>query len=468
MGTSPLPRRLVELFDAAVESYRLFVLNAQRGLPVRQGVIPESPFVGPGMRDVPTLDYLPMRLSLVPRLFEVARPPDVLLLHTSSEHQGKVSLGTEVNIMPAAIEQARARGGIVVAQVNPLMPYTYGDGELDVDAVDLGVHVEEELPSVARHTVSDVTAAIGTEVATLIEDGATIQVGIGEIPDAVLAALTRLRGLGVSSEAISDGVLALEHGGALDASRPVVTTFLFGTPELYSWVDRNPRVRVLRTETVNDPSNIAAHPMMFSLNTALQVDLLRPGQRQLRAGSHLLRIRWTARFRGGGPAFRRRPRRGGVALVARQDRHLDDRLPAGGAGDIVPALGGGLGTGAGAALRPQPAGAGASVDQRGRPPRRQGGIVGVARLSSRPRGPATGRCRPSCAAAAATASSCADARHAAQDVVEDDDGGVDVGPFVQHDALRPLAHRRIGDLGPGRLARPASWSSTSVAQITGR
>ena len=272
-GNFSTPRRLVELFDAAVESYRLFALNAQRGLPVRQGVIPESPFVGPGMRDVPTLDYLPMRLSLVPRLFEVARPPDVLLLHTSSEHDGKVSLGTEVNILPAAIERARARGGIVVAQVNPHMPYTYGDGELDVDAVDLGVQVEEELPSVARHAVSDVTAAIGTGVATLIEDGATIQVGIGEIPDAVLAALTGLRGLGVWSEAISDGVLVLEHAGALEASRPVVTTFLFGTSELYSWVDRNPRVRVLRTETVNDPSNIAAHPMMFSLNTALQVDL---------------------------------------------------------------------------------------------------------------------------------------------------------------------------------------------------
>ncbi len=71
------------------------------------------------MRDVPSLDYLPMRLSLVPRLFDVARPPDVVLLHTSTVHDGKVSLGTEVNILPAAIERARARGGIVVAQINP-------------------------------------------------------------------------------------------------------------------------------------------------------------------------------------------------------------------------------------------------------------------------------------------------------------------------------------------------------------
>ncbi|MDR3647824.1 MAG: 4-hydroxybutyrate CoA-transferase, partial [Acidimicrobiales bacterium] len=173
-GNFATPRRLVELFDAAVESYRLFALNAQKGSPVRQGVIPESPFVGPGMRDVPGLDYLPMRLSLVPRLFDVARPPDVVLLHTSAVHDGKVSLGTEVNILPAAIERARVRGGLVVAQINPHMPYTYGDGELDVDAIDVAIDVEEELPSVVRRTVSEVTSAIGVGVATLVEDGATI------------------------------------------------------------------------------------------------------------------------------------------------------------------------------------------------------------------------------------------------------------------------------------------------------
>ena len=83
-GNFATPRRLVELFDAAVESYRIFVLNAQPGIPTRRGVIQETPFVGPGMRDLPALDYLPMRLSLVPRLFDVVRPPDVVLLHTST------------------------------------------------------------------------------------------------------------------------------------------------------------------------------------------------------------------------------------------------------------------------------------------------------------------------------------------------------------------------------------------------
>ncbi|HUO49726.1 MAG TPA: acetyl-CoA hydrolase/transferase C-terminal domain-containing protein [Acidimicrobiales bacterium] len=272
-GNFAMPHRLLALFDAAVESYRIFALNAQEGVPVRPGVVPETPFVGPGMRGLPALDYLPMRLSLVPRLFDRARPPDVVLLHTSTPRRNKVSLGTEVNILPAAIERARARGGLVVAQLNPRMPYTLGDGELDLDDIDLAVEVDEALPSPARRPVGDVTGAIGAEVATLVEDGSTIQIGIGEIPDAVLASLGSVRDIGVWSEAISDGVLELERGGVLDDDRTIVTTFLFGSPELYAFVDDNPRVRVLRTETVNDPVAIASFPRMCSLNTALQVDL---------------------------------------------------------------------------------------------------------------------------------------------------------------------------------------------------
>ena len=295
-GNFATPRRLVELFDAAVESYRIFVLNAQNGIPVRRGVIPETPFVGPGMRGLPSLDYLPMRLSLVPRLFDVARPPNVVLLHTSPERDGKVSLGTEVNILPAAIERARASDGLVVAQVNRRMPYTHGDGELDVEAIDLAIEVDEELASPARRPINEITSAIGDGVATVVENGATIQVGIGEIPDAVMTALTGLRGLAVWSEAISDGILELEHAGAFDSARPIVTTFLFGSVELYSWVDGNPRVRVLRTETVNDPARIAAHPMMCSLNSALQVDL------HAQANASFVRGRIHSGF-GGQPDF---------------------------------------------------------------------------------------------------------------------------------------------------------------------
>jgi len=272
-GNFATPMHLLGLLDSAVECYRLFTLNAQPGIPARPGVIPESPFVGPAMRDQDALDYLPMRLSLVPTLFAVARPPDVVLVHTSVPRDGKVSLGIEVNILPAAIEQVRARGGLVIAQCNPAMPYTLGDGELDLEAVDLAVEVEEPLPSPGARAVTDTSAAIADNVASLVPDGATLQLGIGAVPDSVLSFLRSRRSLGVWSEVISDGVLELERAAVLDRDRPVTASFLFGSPELYAWVDANPRVRVLRTETVNDPSIIAGHPRMCSVNSALQVDL---------------------------------------------------------------------------------------------------------------------------------------------------------------------------------------------------
>jgi acyl-CoA hydrolase len=272
-GNFAVPTHVLGVLDASLERYRLFALNAQGSLPVRPGVVHETPFVGPAVRGLDTLEYLPTRLSLVPRLFDVLRPVDVVVVHTSMPRHGWVSLGIEVNILPAALERARARGGLVVAQLNPQMPYTRGDGELPVDAVDLAVEVDAALPVPRRRPVREVAAAIGAGVADLVEDGATIQVGIGEIPDAVLASLHGVRDLGVWSEAISDGILELEHAGALDTTRPIVTTFLFGTPELYSFVEDNPRIRMLRTETVNDPVIIASQPMMCSLNSAMQVDL---------------------------------------------------------------------------------------------------------------------------------------------------------------------------------------------------
>ena len=273
-GNFATPRRLLSLLDAALPSYRLFMLNAHPPLPDREGVIHETPFIGPGMRRAEgRLDYLPMRLSLVPQLFERSRPPDVVVVHTSVPVDGRVSLGIEVNILPAAIEYVREHGGVVVAQINPRMPYTYGDGEIDVDDIDLALEAEEELASPAVRPLSDTAALIGEQVAGLVDDGSTLQLGIGAVPDATLSALRGRRGLGLWSEMFSDGILALELGGALDQSRPLVASFLFGSSDLYGWVHRNPRVRMLRTETTNDPSMICRQPAMTSINTALQVDL---------------------------------------------------------------------------------------------------------------------------------------------------------------------------------------------------
>jgi acyl-CoA hydrolase len=273
-GNLATPRALLDLLEGAVERYRLFMLAAHGTLPRRDGVVLETPFVGPGMRDAGArLDYLPMRLSLVPRLFATIRPPDVVLLQTSTLRKGKVSLGIEVNVLVAAVEAVRARGGVVIAQMNPRMPYTLGDGELERELIDVAIEVEEDLGSPVVGPTHEHADQIAERVAGLVEDGSTLQLGIGQVPDATLRALSGSRGLRIWSEMISDGAMALDRDGALDRACPIVCSFLLGSPELYGWVDQNPRLRMIRTETTNDPSRIASQPGMVSVNTALQVDL---------------------------------------------------------------------------------------------------------------------------------------------------------------------------------------------------
>ncbi len=272
-GNFATPWQLVRLLDATLPRCRAFVMNPQGGWPVREGFVTETPFVGPGVRDDQWLDYLPMRLSLVPRLFGSLRPPEAVLVHTSTPRAGKVSLGIEVNILPAAIEAVRRRGGLVVAQVNALMPYTRGDGEIDAELVDLGIEVDTPLPSPVSRPPDDAASAIGEMVSYLASDGGTLQMGIGQLPDAALEFMRTKKRMGVWSEMVSDGILNLERSGVIDAQRPIIATFLFGSPELYEWADDNPRLVMRRTEIANDPGLIAKQPAMLSINTALEVDL---------------------------------------------------------------------------------------------------------------------------------------------------------------------------------------------------
>ncbi|MGA2825786.1 MAG: acetyl-CoA hydrolase/transferase C-terminal domain-containing protein [Streptosporangiaceae bacterium] len=272
-GNFATPWRALALLDAAIPEYRLYTLNAQPGIPDRPGVTLETSFTGPGMRGRERLRYYPGRLSLVPRLLAEMLPPDIALLHTSAPAGGTVSLGVEVNVLPAAVEAVRARGGLVVAQLNPRMPYTFGDSVLACSEIDYAIEVDEPLPTPPSRAVTVTSQSIGERVAEQIGDGSTLQLGIGEVPDAVLGELTGRRGLMIWSEMFSDGVLRLEKAGALDPSQPVTASFVFGTEELYDWIDRNPRIRLLRTEKTNDPAVIARQPQMTSVNTALQVDL---------------------------------------------------------------------------------------------------------------------------------------------------------------------------------------------------
>ena len=272
-GNFATPKALLATFDAAVPSYVLHALNAQPGLPEREGVTYETTFVGPGMRGSPTLRYVPCRLSLVPVLYRHSLPPDVVLLHTSAPRHDTVSLGTEVNVLPAAIEACRERGGLVIAQSNPQMPYTYGDAQIYEHEIDYLVDVDEVVTTHSPGALGDLPKLIGDRIAARIEDGATLQLGIGAVPDAVLAALGDRRGLRIWTEMFSDGVLALDQAGCFDPEIPLTASFLFGSRELYDFVHFNRRVRMLRTERTNDPGQIARQSMMTSVNAALQVDL---------------------------------------------------------------------------------------------------------------------------------------------------------------------------------------------------
>ena len=272
-GNHAVPWHVLGLLDETLDEYRLWSLNAPAGIPDREGVTPETSFVGAGMRRNPRLSYVPSRLSMVPTLFETRLPPDAVLVHTTPPRDGKVSLGVEVNVLPAAIEAVRRNGGVVIAQTNSEMPWTVGDALLDVDLVDVMVDADAPLPHAPVSSVDEDSATIGRQVAERVSDGATVQAGIGAVPDATMHGLVGRRGLRIWTEMFSDSVLALERAGALDRSVPITASFLFGSPELMAWVDGNTRVEMRRTEVTNSPALIARNPAMTSVNTALQVDL---------------------------------------------------------------------------------------------------------------------------------------------------------------------------------------------------
>jgi acyl-CoA hydrolase len=272
-GNTAAPFRALAVLDGVVPEYRLNILNAPIGIPDREGVRYETAFVGPGMRDHPRLAYYPCRLSLVPLLLRQVLAPDVVVVHTSPPTNGTVNLGVEVNVLPAAIEAAHARGSIVVAQANRRMPVTFGDAPIPVDLIDYLFEVDEPLPAQHKAPPDDVSASIGERLAALVPLGATLQLGIGAIPDATMSALLGHSRLRIWSEMFSDGVLALEKAGKLDQNTPITASFCFGSEELYDWVDGNPRIRMLRTEKTNDPAVIARHQGLISINGALQVDL---------------------------------------------------------------------------------------------------------------------------------------------------------------------------------------------------
>lgn len=272
-GNFATPHLTLNALDRLIPEYKLHMLNAQPGIPDRAGITYETAFVGSAMRNRPDLEYFPARLSLVPRLIRSHAKPDLVVLHTSSPRAGLVSLGSEVNILPAAIESARKHGALVIAQANPHMPYTFGDAEIALDDIDYLIEVAEPLHTKPAISQTGIATKIGELIASRIKDGATLQTGIGAIPDAVLNSVLSRKKLRIWTEMFSDGVLALRDAGALDVRSHITASFVFGSQELYEWINLNPRVRMRRTEVTNGAGHISKQPQMMSINAALQVDL---------------------------------------------------------------------------------------------------------------------------------------------------------------------------------------------------
>jgi len=222
-------------------------------------------------------DYLPVFLSEVPRLFRSGRLPlDVALVQVSPpDRHGFCSLGVSVDVSPAAVQTART----VVAQVNPRMPRSHGDGLVHVDDIDLAVEVDEPLPEFQPPPLTEVERAIGRHVAGLVEDGSTLQVGIGAVAEATLASLGDHRRLGVHTEMLSEGVVGLVEEGVVTGETKhvhpgkVVAGFALGTRRLYDFIDDNPMVAMLDIAYVNDAEVIRRNPRVAAVNGALEVDL---------------------------------------------------------------------------------------------------------------------------------------------------------------------------------------------------
>lgn len=223
-------------------------------------------------------DYVPVFLSQIPLLFRRnILPLDVALIHVSPpDKHGFCSLGTSVDIARAAVDMAKH----VIAQVNPLMPRTHGDSFIHISKINSMVWHQADLPEVDYSSVvNDVVEKIGYNVASMIEDGATLQLGIGSIPDQVLKNLGTHKNLGIHTEMFSDGIIPLIQTGVINNSQKVintgrsVTAFVTGTRKLYDFVDDNPGIRVMDISYVNDTSIIRKNPKVTAINSAIEIDL---------------------------------------------------------------------------------------------------------------------------------------------------------------------------------------------------
>lgn len=222
-------------------------------------------------------DFTPVFLSEVPRLFRNGMLPiDVALISVSPpDEHGFCSFGVEVGTTKPAAESAR----MIIAEVNQQMPRTHGDSFIHVSRLHHIIETNYPIPESPQGGSSDDHLKIGQYIAELIPDGATLQMGIGSIPDAVLRCLGNHKDLGIHTELFSDGVIEMVENGVITCAKKtfhpgkIVAGFLFGSKQLYDFIDNNPLIEMHPTDYVNDPFNIAQNDKMVAINAALQIDL---------------------------------------------------------------------------------------------------------------------------------------------------------------------------------------------------
>ena len=241
----------------------------------------DSFFVGGNVRKVTQsgyADYIPVFLSETQKLYRSGTVPcDVAMIQVSTpDKHGYVSLGTSVDATLAAVETART----VIAVVNKHVPRSFGDAMIHSSKIDLFVQDDTPLEEAHFTEPNEIETRIGKHCAALIEDGATLQMGIGAIPNAVLAQLGNHKNLGIHTEMFSDGVIDLVESGVVNGSKKtlhpgkLVATFLMGTRRLYDFVDKNACVEMRPVDYVNDPRVIAQNEKRVSINSCIEVDLM--------------------------------------------------------------------------------------------------------------------------------------------------------------------------------------------------
>ncbi|HEY3356525.1 MAG TPA: acetyl-CoA hydrolase/transferase C-terminal domain-containing protein [Polyangia bacterium] len=221
-------------------------------------------------------EFIPIFLSEIPALFTKELPLDVALVHVSPpDEHGFCSFGTSINVTKPAAEAAK----VVVAQVNANMPRSMGDSFIHVSKLDHVVEVADMLPELRPEPAGELYQTIAAHIAALIPDGATLQMGIGAIPDAVLPYLREKRDLGVHTEMFADGLMELLEEGVINNAKKtlhrgkVVASFFMGTRKLYDYVDNNPFFEFHPSHYTNDPFIIAQNDSMIAINSAIEVDL---------------------------------------------------------------------------------------------------------------------------------------------------------------------------------------------------